>query len=97
MSYVVAVTFTIHAGRMAEFLPLMRTNANASLREEPGCLQFDICVEGDEVFLYEVYVDVAAFAAHRETAHFLTFDAQVADLVAGKSVKTYAERYPAEG
>ncbi|GAB5463250.1 putative quinol monooxygenase [Tritonibacter mobilis] len=94
--YVVTVTFTLHPGCLSEFLPLMVENARLSRAEEPGCRQFDVCtarVEGavDEVFLYEVYDDDAAFAAHLESAHFKTFDAAVAGLVAAKDVRLFGE------
>ena len=43
------------------------------MRDEPGCLRFDVCsVEGDEhrFVLYELYADAAAFAAHKAAPHF---------------------------
>ena len=61
--YAVCVTFQIAEGAMADFLPLMLENAAASLKGEPGCHQFDVCRDGDEVFLYELYTDAAAFEA----------------------------------
>ena len=87
--HVVCVTFTIHAGRMDDFLPLMRANAATSLAEEPGCHRFDVCVNGDEVFLYELYTDEAAFVAHLGMEHFKAFDAATAAMVADKAVRTY--------
>jgi quinol monooxygenase YgiN len=76
--YVVAVDFVLHPGIMAEFMPLMLDNAEKSRTLEPGCDRFDVCVpagETDRVFLYEIYKDEAAFAAHLKTGHFLQFDA----------------------
>ena len=93
--YAVCVTFLIKAGQMEAFLPLMLENAAASLRNEPGCHQFDVCREGDEVFLYELYDDRAAFEAHMQTPHFLSFDGAVASLVAEKTAKTFAWRVAA--
>ncbi|MBV2360637.1 antibiotic biosynthesis monooxygenase [Thalassococcus sp. CAU 1522] len=91
--FAVCVTFVIAKGRMAEFLPPMRQQADVSLATEPGCLQFDICGgPGDEVFLYELYTDSDAFAAHLASDHFKRFDAAVAPLVVEKQVKTYAWR-----
>lgn len=52
----------------------MQVNAAASVRDEPGCLTFDVMRDRsdvDLVWLYEVYVDEAAFEAHTQTAHFL--------------------------
>ncbi len=47
-----------------EFLRAMAANAEASVRDEPGCVRFDVCaVEGDphRFVLYELYADSAAF------------------------------------
>ena len=88
--FVVVVDLAIADGAMAEFLPLMRENAAASLRDEPGCRQFDVCLDlagPDSVLLYEVYDDAAAFDAHLATAHFRAFDSRTAALVRSKQVR----------
>lgn len=90
--FVVTVTFTIKPGRMPDFLPLMRRQARASLDREPGCRQFDICTDAaapDALFLYEIYDDADAFRLHLGTAHFTTFDAAVAGMVAEKQARTW--------
>jgi quinol monooxygenase YgiN len=91
--YAVTVTFTLHPGTAADFLPLMTANARTSLQEEPGCGQFDICLgeDPDTVFLYEIYDDRAAFEAHLESAHFKSFDAAVAGMIAAKDVRLFTE------
>ena len=89
--YVVIVDFRIKPERVAEFMPLMLENARASRETEPGCRQFDVCVDpadGTAVFLYEVYDDRAAFDVHLASAHFKKFDPAVAPMVASKSVRT---------
>ena len=89
--YVVIVDFQIKPERVAEFMSLMVENARASRETEPGCRQFDVCVDpGDKtrVFLYELYDDRAAFDAHLATAHFKRFDAAVAPMLASKAVRT---------
>jgi (4S)-4-hydroxy-5-phosphonooxypentane-2,3-dione isomerase len=96
--FVVTVSFHIRPGRRADFLPLVRENAAATLAAEPGCLQFDVLQpEGSEdaVFLYEIYQDAAAFDAHLTQPHFLTFDQAVRDMVAGKFVSRYVLEDPA--
>ncbi|MEM1374102.1 MAG: putative quinol monooxygenase [Pseudomonadota bacterium] len=90
--FAVVVTFTLHDGTAAAFLPLMEENAQMSLAAEPGCHRFDVCTDParpNEVFLYELYVDQAAFAAHLESAHFRDFDAASAAYVAAKDVSTF--------
>ena len=54
--YVIIVDFEIKPDRVANFLPLMQENAAASVRDEPGCHQFDVCRDPDaphRIFLYE--------------------------------------------
>ena len=56
-----------------EFLAGIAANAEASVRDEPGCLRFDVCsVAADEnrFVLYELYSDADAFAAHKAAPHF---------------------------
>ena len=69
-----------------------RANARDSRTLEPGCRQFDVCIAPDDptrVFLYEVYDDEDAFAAHVRTEHFRRFDAAVRDWVRDKTVIIY--------
>ena len=86
------VQMEVRPGRREEFLAGMAANAEASVRDEPGCLRFDVCaVEGDEhrFVFYELYADAEAFEAHRATPHFHEWRA-VADrtLVPGSQVNT---------
>jgi (4S)-4-hydroxy-5-phosphonooxypentane-2,3-dione isomerase len=67
------VQLEVRPGRREEFLAAISANAEASVRDEPGCLRFDVsAVEGDEhrFLLYELYADAAAFAAHKASPHF---------------------------
>ncbi|MDF1610201.1 putative quinol monooxygenase [Hoeflea sp. YIM 152468] len=91
--FAVVVTFKIKAGMINEFMPLMLENAQASLRDEPACHQFDVCTDAaqpDSVFLYEIYSDLAGFDAHRQTPHFKKFDAAVSQMIESKDVRTFA-------
>lgn len=90
--FAVTVTFTIHEGKMDAFLPLIRKNAQSSVRDEPGCQQFDVCTDPDQpnrVFLYELYDDEAAFEAHQEMAHFKATGTAITGLVADKELRTF--------
>ncbi|MCR8726063.1 putative quinol monooxygenase [Frigidibacter sp. ROC022] len=92
--FAVVVTFQIVPGQMPAFLPLMLANARASLTAEDGCHQFDVATDPerpDEVFLYELYTDKAAFDAHLDSPHFAEFNAGTAAMIAGKTVATYAQ------
>jgi quinol monooxygenase YgiN len=81
------VQMTVRPGRREEFLAGMAANAEASVRDEPGCLRFDVCaVEGDEnrFLLYELYADADAFAAHKATPHFARWRAVAEQVLEGQ-------------
>ena len=81
------VQMEVRPGRREEFLAGMAANAEASVRDEPGCLRFDICaVDGDEhrFVLYELYADAGAFAAHKTTPHFAQWRTVAEQVVVGQ-------------
>ena len=86
------VTLQVRPGRRAEFQAGIAANAEASVRDEPGCLRFDVCeLEGDEdrFVFYELYVDAAAFQAHRASPHFQQWRTVAAEVVVpGSQVNT---------
>lgn len=74
--YVIIAEFEVSAQRKEEFLELCRFDSTSSVRDEPGCRQFDALTiddAPDAVVLYEVYDDKAAFDAHLATPHYATF------------------------
>lgn len=87
--FCVVVRFTLRDGGLAAFLKLVQDNAAASVAAELACSRFDVLVsqEGDEVLLYELYADEAAFAEHLASPHFHAFDAMSAPLVVSKTVQ----------
>lgn len=89
--FALVVTFRLRPGALSAFLPMVLENARTSVAEEPGCRRFDVCLpeSGDEVLLYEVYDDAAAFDAHLATPHFLSFDAATRDMVAAKDARRF--------
>lgn len=67
------VRLRVLPGAVDAFLDAACVNAAASLRDEPGCLRFDVLrVAGDDhrFTFYELYADREAFEAHRRTPHF---------------------------
>lgn len=91
--FAVTVHIRVNKEEIESFLPMMLANARKSLATEEGCLQFDVATDPsrpDEVFLYELYKDAAAFDDHLQQPHFKTFDADTADLIAEKRVVTYS-------
>jgi autoinducer 2-degrading protein len=89
MLFVVVVDFQLKPGMRPQFRCLIDANADASVKNEPGCIQFDVLEpegEGDRVLLYEIYGDEAAFDAHRQTEHFRVFNSASESLCLQKSV-----------
>jgi autoinducer 2-degrading protein len=72
--FTVIVTLDVRPDRLPEFLDGIAANARASLRDEPGCLRFDVHRVNEEpnrFLLYEIYRDEHAFfQAHRAAAHY---------------------------
>ena len=74
-------------------------NARATL-QEPGVAQFDVMQQLDDptrFTLVEVYLDEAANAAHKQTAHYFTWRDTVADMMAVPRVPVkYRNLFPEE-
>jgi (4S)-4-hydroxy-5-phosphonooxypentane-2,3-dione isomerase len=87
------VQMEVRPGRREEFLAGMAANAEASVRDEPGCLRFDVCSVGSDenrFVLYELYTDAAAFEAHKASPHFARWRT-VAEQVVVSQVNTPGE------
>jgi (4S)-4-hydroxy-5-phosphonooxypentane-2,3-dione isomerase len=81
------VQMEVRPGRRAEFLAGMAANAEASVRDEPGCLRFDVCSVGSDenrFVLYELYTDAAAFEAHKASPHFARWRTIAEQVVVGQ-------------
>ena len=92
MPYAVTVVFNLKPGTQDAFMPHILNNARCSVRDEPGCRQFDVCTDPaapDTVFLYELYDDLAAFEAHQQMPHYLETGPKIGDMIANKTLKTY--------
>lgn len=93
--YAITVLFELEMGATEQFHRLVAENARQSVALEPGCLRFDVLTptdkaRADEVFLYEIYTDQAAFDVHLASAHFKSFDEQTRALVRRKTVHAFA-------
>src|SRR5262252_4632229 len=83
----VTVTWEAKDGQGDRVADILRRMASA-VRAEPGTLMFwpHRSSENDRLFfLYELYTDAAAFAAHQETAHFKS-------LILGEALPKLARR-----
>ncbi len=70
---VLQVTVQVKPEHAADFLEIVRYDAEHSEKDEPGCLRFDVLQDRDDpnrFYFYEVYRNEAALEAHRQTPHF---------------------------
>jgi quinol monooxygenase YgiN len=90
---VVTVEFEVRPEAIDRFMELILENSATSCDTEPGCRQFDVCVDPEvptSVLLYEVYDDRRAFDVHLTLPHFLGFDASAKPLVLSKRVRLFS-------
>jgi (4S)-4-hydroxy-5-phosphonooxypentane-2,3-dione isomerase len=93
--FTVLVKLTVRPDHIEEFLEGIHVNARASLRDEPGCLRFDVHRSTDDphhFVLYEIYTDEEAFrVAHRQAPHYAAWRDVASRCVApGGHVNTFA-------
>lgn len=93
--YTLFVTLDVHPDRRDDFIEAITTNAAASLRDEPGCLTFDVHQDIEtptRFYLYEIYTDEDAFRiAHRGAPHYARWqDAAKVCVVSGSHKNTFA-------
>ena len=65
--HVILVRWRIKPEFVVEFQNAIREHVIATRRSEPGCLQFDVCVDKQEprtYHLFEIYADERALEAH---------------------------------
>lgn len=94
--YTVFVRLQIQPGSVDEFTAGIQANARATLRDEPGCLRFDVHQDlamPTTFYLYEIYTNREAFeVAHRQAPHYARWREVVARcVVPGTQQNTYAE------
>jgi autoinducer 2-degrading protein len=81
---IVHVDVAVVSEQLDAFLAATQENAAAS-REEPGLVRFDVLsdrADPTHVLLVEIYLDEAAAAAHKDTAHYQRWRDTVAPMMA---------------
>ena len=74
----------VKAGHIDDFIEACRLNHEASIQER-GNARFDILQSAEDparFVLYEAYASAAEAAAHKQTAHYLSWRDTVADWMA---------------
>lgn len=91
------VTFTVPSAGMVRFLAISKENSRTSLKEEPGCIGFEVLLpegEPDKVMLIETYRDENAYKAHRVTPHFLAFVKGSQEIGVKRCARVASRYYP---
>ena len=71
--YAIFAPTIVKPQRIDEFIAASVANGETSLRDEPGCLRFDLMRDRENprcLHFYEVYRDEAAFKSHEASAHY---------------------------
>ena len=87
--YCIIVKNVLHPGTRETYFAAMRTNAEASVRDEPDCHRFDVLEAHEEentFYLYEIYTSPEALDLHKATPHYIESRKILADCVAEVSV-----------
>lgn len=83
--FAIFARMTVDPDRIDEFKAAVEADRAASLRDEPGCLAFEVHQvrgEANEFALYEHYVDEEAFTVgHCEAPHYADWQAAVPNFV----------------
>ena len=75
-------------------------DALGSVRDEPGCLRFDVSIDNSDpnvIYFYEIYQDEAAFGEHLKAPHFITYRDAVKDWAEESVAYRATTLFPTEG
>ena len=87
--HIIHAPLPIKPERVDDFIESLKGDAIGSTREEPGCLRFDVYQNEEnpaELYLYEVYVNQAAFDYHTKTPHIEEWRKTVENWYSGERV-----------
>ncbi len=83
--FALVVSLRVKPDLRDRFLAAAEDDSTCSVRDEPGCLRFDVLQDNadpDHFYFYEVYRDEAAFQAHGQTPHYVRWRAASAEVLA---------------
>ena len=82
--FVLIVQLEIVPSELENFKAAITENAQASVRDEPGCREFNVVIEKENashLLLFEIYENAQAFAAHQASPHFKQYAAATARMI----------------
>jgi quinol monooxygenase YgiN len=87
--HIVLVQVKVRPELSGEFEAALLDNARQSVANDPGCLRFDVSQAREDPtrwILHEVYTNEEAHAAHRQSPHFLDYQAVADRAIVDKQV-----------
>ncbi len=88
--FAIFVTIKLKPGTADDFRPLILENAEAAVRDEPDCHQFQVLTAEDDpetYFFYEVYTGAEGLENHRKTPHYQKYMAAAEDMIADRAIQ----------
>ena len=83
--YALVVPLKVKPEMREKFLAAALEDSTCSVRDEPGCVRFDVLQDNTDpnrFFFYEVYLDEKAVEAHRASVHYARWRAVAPELLA---------------
>ena len=97
--FVLIAQFKIKEGHRDAVVDALVEDARSSVRDEPGCYQFDVSQDESEpntIYAYEIYADEDAFEAHTRTPHLAKWREASQDTVEGRVIYRGATIHPGD-
>lgn len=85
---VITVHYKVKPECKEEFIKLLEENTKGSLGE-PGCLNYEAAIDGNEIFLYEKYKSEEDFNFHTRQPHYKKYAKETEDMIVEKEVRKY--------
>jgi autoinducer 2-degrading protein len=89
--YALVVQVKVKPEMREKFLAAALDDSTCSVRDEPGCVRFDVLEDQSDpnkFIFYEVYRDEAAVEAHRAAPHYARWRAAAAEVLAEPTAAT---------
>jgi autoinducer 2-degrading protein len=98
--FALVVSLQVKPEQREQFLAAAEDDSTSSVRDEPGCLRFDVLQDNADTnhfFFYEVYQDEDAVNAHATFPHYARWRAAAAEvLVEPASVTRSTTLFPSD-
>ena len=98
--FALVVSLQVKPDKRDQFLAAAQDDSICSVRDEPGCLRFDVLQDNaneNHYFFYEVYQNEDAVTAHATYPHYARWRAAAAEVLeAPADVSRATTLYPAD-